>query len=114
MARVIRRFCGIHHQPNARVPVPRRFKYTPSDKYKEFVLLKGTLIAASLTTLLFAGCAAPQKFDWIKEGASRHDKESALSECNYQIKLNKTAPAEQTDLLKLCMQGKGYRYKPIG
>ncbi|MCD0416771.1 hypothetical protein LOC51_06045 [Rubrivivax sp. JA1024] len=44
---------------------------------------------------------------------SEHQRTDALSECNYQIRLNKTPAAEQPELLKLCMQGKGYRLKRV-
>lgn len=64
--------------------------------------------------LFLAGCAAPPKFDWIREGVSQYDKETAISECSYQIKLNKISGADQAELQKLCMQGKGFRYKQIG
>jgi hypothetical protein len=80
---------------------------------KEFVLFKGSLWVAMSLAAVLAGCAAPQKFDWVKEGASTHERDTALSECNYQIKLNKAAVTEQSELLKLCMQGKGFRYKKI-
>ena len=63
---------------------------------------------------LFAGCAAPPKFDWAKEGVSKHERESILSECSYQIKLNNTSGSDQAELMGLCMQGKGYRYRKVG
>ncbi len=75
-------------------------------------MIRKTLL--TLAAVLVAGCAAPpQKFDWVKEGASYHQRDTALSDCTYQIKLSKAASAEQAELLKLCMQGKGFRYKRI-
>jgi hypothetical protein len=56
---------------------------------------------------------APPKYDFVKDGVTEHQKVDALSECQYQIKLNKTPVFEQKELLNLCMQGKGYRYKRI-
>lgn len=73
--------------------------------------LKPLIVAIALTTL--AGCATPARYDYVKEGASGYEKTNALSECKYQVKLNKTPVAEQGELLNLCMQGKGYRYKRI-
>ena len=73
--------------------------------------IKFALTAASY--LLLAGCESPPKFDYVKEGSSQHDRTSALSECEYQVKLNKTPAAEQQQLRHLCMQGKGYRYKRV-
>jgi hypothetical protein len=67
----------------------------------------------SLAAAVLSGCAAPQKFDWIKEGASSRERDTALSECSYQIKLNKAAATDQAELLKLCMQGKNFRYKRV-
>jgi len=64
---------------------------------------------------LIAGCAgAPAKYAYVKDGASAFEKENSLSECSYQIKLNKTALPEQDNLRNLCMQGKGFRYKRVG
>lgn len=60
---------------------------------------------------LMVACAAPPRYDYFKAGASPFERTSALSECEYQIKLNKTAAANQSALLKLCMEGKDYRYK---
>lgn len=69
-------------------------------------------ILVGLTVLLCA-CAAPPKYDFVKEGASDHEKTNALSECQYQIRLNKTPAAESGELIKLCMQGKGFRLKRV-
>lgn len=82
-------------------------------KYREIGLLNKKIIGIALATLLVAGCAAPPKFSWVKEGASSHQRDTALSECSYQIKLGKTAAAQQPELLQLCMQGKGFRYKRV-
>lgn len=67
------------------------------------------LTACCVLSVLLTGCETPARFDWVKEGASKHDRDSASSECQYQIRLNKTAAPEQAELFKLCMQGKGYR-----
>jgi hypothetical protein len=75
-------------------------------------LLKGSIFSTALV-LLLAGCAAPPHYEWVKEGTSKYERESVLSECSYQIKLNKTAGQDQPELMKLCMQGKGYRYRQI-
>lgn len=63
--------------------------------------------------LILSACAAPARYDYVKEGASEHQKTDALSECQYQIRLNKTPGTEQAELLKLCMQGKGFRLKRV-
>lgn len=68
------------------------------------------IVSVSLT---LAGCASPPKYDYVKQGASQYERTNALSECTYQIKLNKTAAQEQRDLLHLCMQGKGFRYVKV-
>ena len=70
------------------------------------------LLAFFFGTLLLAGCASPH-YDYVKNGATFAQKTDALSECQYQIKLNKTPVPEQAELRKLCMQGKGYRYRQI-
>jgi hypothetical protein len=76
------------------------------------VILKKFTVIGSLAIALVA-CAVPPRYDFVKEGASEHQKTDALSECQYQIKLNKTPANEQVDLLRLCMQGKGFRYRRL-
>ncbi|MET3918579.1 hypothetical protein ABID97_005410 [Variovorax sp. OAS795] len=71
--------------------------------------LQTACIAASI---MLVGCAI-QRYDYVKEGVSQQDKDSSVSECKYQIKLNKTPAAQEYELMNLCMQGKGYRYKPV-
>jgi hypothetical protein len=61
--------------------------------------------------ILLGACAATPKYDYVKEGASDHEKTNVMSECQYQIRLNKTPSAEVPELLSLCMQGKGFRLK---
>lgn len=63
--------------------------------------------------VLLSACAAPPKYDYVKEGASVHERTNASSECQYQIRLNKTPAAEAGELIKLCMQGKGFRLKRV-
>lgn len=75
-------------------------------------MIKNSLFFAVLATALTA-CALPPKYDWTKDDASSEDKNTALSECSYQIKLSKAKMYEQSELLSLCMQGKGYRYKKV-
>lgn len=62
---------------------------------------------------MISGCASSVRYDYVKEGASNHQKINDLSECEYNIRLNKTRAIEQKELLNLCMQGKGYRYKRV-
>jgi len=58
--------------------------------------------------LLLAACSssAPR---YTRSEVSEDDARTAVSECEYQIRLNKAPKDEQEDLRKLCMQGKGYR-----
>jgi|TARA_X000001388_G_scaffold44707_1_gene31719 hypothetical protein len=62
-----------------------------------------------LVTLVTA-CAAPQP-TWRKAGVSADDTVSALSECKYQIGLNKIPEAQQKEMLGQCMQAKGFRWR---
>ena len=66
-----------------------------------------------LAALFLGACAAPARYEYMKDGASDYERTDALSECQYQIRLNKTPAEEQKDLLKLCMQGKGFRLKRV-
>lgn len=59
---------------------------------------------------LLAACAAPQP-TWRKVGVSADDTLSAHSECKYQIGLNKIPAEKKDEMLKECMQGKGFRWR---
>lgn len=68
---------------------------------------RSTCFALALPLLLAAcGSSAPR---YVKQEISEEDAKTAMSECDYQIRLNKTPKAEQDELRNLCMQGKGYR-----
>ncbi len=73
--------------------------------------MKKNVYVIAAATLALTACVAPPKYDYIKEGVTEHQKVDSLSECEYQIRLNKTPAHERKELLNLCMQGKGYRYK---
>ncbi len=74
--------------------------------------MKNALLIIAIASGISA-CASPARYAYMKEGASEHQRTDAISECNYQIRLNKTPATEQAELLKLCMQGKGFRLKPV-
>ena len=74
--------------------------------------MKHTLLIIAVASTISA-CATPARYDYVKEGASEHQRTDALSECRYQIRLNKTPATEETELLRLCMQGKGFRLKRV-
>lgn len=72
------------------------------------------IAARLITALLFMatvqGCAAPRA-SWKKEGVSADTTQTSLSECKYQIGVNKIPAEQQQGLLVQCMQGKGYRWR---
>ena len=74
--------------------------------------MKNTLLVVAVASAISA-CATPARYAYVKEGASEHQRTDALSECRYQIRLNKTPATEEAELLKLCMQGKGFRLKRV-
>lgn len=74
--------------------------------------MKKIILAIGIASTLSA-CVSPARYDYVKEGVSDHQKTDAISECQYQVKLNKTPTYEQADLIKLCMQGKGFRLKRV-
>lgn len=71
---------------------------------------KSSAVLAISTVTLIAGCASPQP-SWRKEGASAEGTRTALSECKYQIGLNKIAEDKQKELISNCMEGKGFRWR---
>lgn len=78
-----------------------------------FTFMRSLQLVLVTASLVLLGCAAPRKFEYVKQGATKFDTENAVSECQYQVRLNKTPKAEQGELMNLCMQGKGYRYKRV-
>jgi hypothetical protein len=70
--------------------------------------VKTSLLLSVATAGLLLGCAAPRPV-WIKPGVSKEDRNSVLSKCEYQVRLQKTPQADMQSLMKLCMQGEGYR-----
>lgn len=66
-----------------------------------------------LVCLLFLCAACGPRYAYFKDGVSLYDTNSALSECEYQVRVNQTPPFEQDELIRLCMQGKGFRYTPV-
>ena len=71
---------------------------------------KSVVVLAVSVIALVAGCASPQP-SWRKEGVSSEGARSALSECKYQVGLNKVAEDKQKELIANCMEGKGFRWR---
>ena len=69
--------------------------------------IRSTCLALAMPLMLVAcGSSGPR---YVKQGLNEEDAKTAVSECEYQIRLNKTPKSEQDELRNLCMQGKGYR-----
>lgn len=73
-------------------------------------MLHKFIIPSLCVVMLATACASPQP-TWRKPGVSADDTVSALSECKYQIGLNKIPEAQQKEMLGQCMQAKGYRWR---
>lgn len=65
------------------------------------------------TLLVLSACSSTPDSEYMKEGASEAQRTDALSECQYQVKLNKIEEEQQEELINLCMQGKGFRLTAI-
>ncbi len=66
------------------------------------------IIFSAITTFATMGCASSRQL-WSQDGFSHEQSTTALSECKYQIGLKQIPETQQEELLKHCMQGKGYR-----
>lgn len=66
-----------------------------------------SLLSACAVAVLAACASSP--IQWQKADVSEHDTDSALSECKYQMGLNKIKKDAQEELVSQCMQGKGFR-----
>ena len=64
---------------------------------------------AAACCIMLTACSSAAKREYVKEGASDFERSSAMAECTYQIRLAKASEDEQEELLRLCMEGKGYR-----
>ena len=71
------------------------------------------LLTAVVLLPILAACTTPPRSAWVKDGATESDRTTALSQCQYEMRLNKVPAKERFDLLQLCMQGKGYRYRRV-
>ncbi len=74
--------------------------------------MKNLLLAVSIVVFV-SGCAAPARYGYVKEGVTQAVAQSAMAKCQYQIKLQKTAAEREPELLKLCMEGEGFRLKRV-
>ena len=65
------------------------------------------------TVLLLSACSSTPDSEYTKVDTSEAQRTDALSECQYQVKLNKIEEDEQEELINLCMQGKGFRLTAV-
>jgi hypothetical protein len=66
------------------------------------------LAIAALVAL--AACSTPKR-QWHKEGVSDFDIANFESECKFQTGLAKIKGDQAEELVRLCMQGKGFRQR---
>ena len=66
------------------------------------------LICSLLSGALLVGCASTPTMEWGKAGTGSADRLKELSDCEYQIRMNKIAKKQHEELIALCMQGKGW------
>jgi hypothetical protein len=63
----------------------------------------------SLFGLFLVACAVSS--GWQKDGISPDETVSYLSECEYQVDMNKISDAQKKQTIKSCMQRQGFRWK---
>lgn len=68
-------------------------------------------VLLSLAMLSLISACATSTPSWRKTGVSPEDALSALSECKYQVGLNKIPADQQKEMIEHCMQGKGFRWR---
>lgn len=71
--------------------------------------MKNNTVLAVFALILLSACAPPAT--WRKDGVSADATKTTLSECRYQIGINKIPAEKQQELLVACMQGKGFRWR---
>ena len=68
-------------------------------------VLKWVALAA-----VVSGCASKPQYAWRQQGVSQHQAESDLSKCKFDVEKRGNSGDKRRHLLKLCMQGEGYRF----
>lgn len=76
--------------------------------------MKNRVLLPFLAVLFLSACVSAPRVDWVRADTTQMQKENAVAECNYQIRLNKTPVIERDELLSLCMRGKGFRLQRVG
>lgn len=71
-------------------------------------MIRLSLAIAALVAL--AACSSTRPH-WFKEGVSEFDTANFESECKFQTGLAKIKGDQADELVKLCMQGKGFRLR---
>lgn len=66
-------------------------------------------LAATLAAIATLTACATAKPYWYKSGVSDDDTYTQLSECKFQVGLNRVPKSDQELLVAHCMRGKGYR-----
>jgi hypothetical protein len=66
-----------------------------------------SMILFAMVSIL-AGCGSAPSYH--KAGVSAYDAASEVSQCKYEIGINGISQAERKELIKDCMQAKGFRY----
>jgi len=66
------------------------------------------LLIALAGAATLAGCASSKPY-WHKPGVTSDDTYTQLSECKFQVGINKVSKSDQEDLVAHCMRGKGFR-----
>ncbi|MBY0454882.1 MAG: hypothetical protein K2Q11_08395 [Burkholderiaceae bacterium] len=74
--------------------------------------MKNSYLVCSLALLLSA-CASTPQYAYVREHTDNYQRDNDLSKCQYQVRLQKTPHEETRELVRLCMQGKGYRLRRI-
>jgi hypothetical protein len=71
-------------------------------------LFRQPLAIAALVALTACSSNRPQ---WQKDGVNAFDTANVESECRFQTGLAKIKGDQADELVKLCMQGKGFRQR---
>ncbi len=71
--------------------------------------MKKIISFSAFALIVLTACASHAA--WHKDGVSADATKTTLSECRYQIGINKIPAEKQQELLVACMQGKGFRWR---
>lgn len=73
-------------------------------------MIRKTISAFAVTSLALTLSSCASTPSWHKSGVNAYDTQTALSDCRYTVGMNKVDKVEKEQLIRDCMQARGFRW----